>query len=153
MADYWKTIDTILMGRKTWSVSAGPGGVKSRRQGRRKQRKRKRKNQTMRTYVFSRTLRQISAPGVTLVTTDAANFVRSLKQLPGKGICLMGGGEFARSLFEADLVDEVGFNIHPILLGSGIPAFLDPGHTIKLELTESRVIDGGCVLTNSRAKH
>ena len=96
----------------------------------------------MRTYVFSRTLKQISAPGVTLVTTDAAEFVRNLKQQPGEGICLMGGGEFARALFEADLVDEIDLNTHPILLGSGIAAFLNPRHTIKLELAESRVIEG-----------
>lgn len=29
---------------------------------------------------------------------------------PGKDICLVGGGDFARTLFEADLIDEVGFN-------------------------------------------
>ena len=129
MADYWKTIDTILMGRKTWSVSAGPGGGEE-----------------------PPAEPPRAAKDVTLVTTDAAEFVRNLKQQPGKGICLMGGGEFARSLFEADLVDEVGFNIHPILLGSGIPAFLDPGHTIRLELKESRVIDGGCVLANYKVR-
>ena len=35
----------------------------------------------------------------------------------------MGGGLLARSLFEANAIDEVGFNIHPVLLDSGIPLF------------------------------
>ena len=160
MADYWKTIDTILMGRKTWSISAGQEGQdgqerdKAERPAKSKTKSsgRKKKEPAMRTYVFSRTLKQITAPGVTLVTGDAAEFVRNLKQQPGRGICLMGGGEFARSMFAVDLVDEIGLNVHPILLGAGVPAFLNHGRTINLALTESRVIDGGCVLMNYRIK-
>lgn len=58
----------------------------------------------------------------------------------------MGGGELAQSLIGADLVDEIGLNIHPLLLGSGIPVFLDPGHRVKLALKHCRQIDGGCIL-------
>jgi riboflavin biosynthesis pyrimidine reductase len=36
----------------------------------------------------------------------------------------MGGGTLAKSLFEADLIDEVGFNIHPVLLVGGCSATL-----------------------------
>jgi dihydrofolate reductase len=57
----------------------------------------------------------------------------------------MGGGEFAQSLFAAGLVDRVGLNIHPILLGSGIPTFRDPGCRVRLQLIESRLIQGGCI--------
>ncbi len=100
----------------------------------------------MRTYVFSRTLKAIDKPGVELVKGDAAAFVRDLKQRPGGRICLMGGGELAQTLIAEDLVDEVGLNIHPILLGSGPPVFRDPGHRVKFTLTECRQIDGGCVI-------
>ena len=131
MADYWKTIDTILMGRKTYAVSAGQHRSASA---------------SMRTFVFSHSLKTIDEPGVELITTDAIEFVRDLKRGPGRGICLMGGGELARSLLSADLVDEIGLNVHPILLGSGIPAFRDPSHRVKLTLKECRPIDGGCVL-------
>jgi dihydrofolate reductase len=79
--------------------------------------------------------------------------VRELKQRPGKGICVMGGGELAQSLFEAGVIDEVGLNIHPVLLGAGVPFFRDAGRRIGLELAESRVIDGGCVLANYRVRH
>jgi dihydrofolate reductase len=103
------------------------------------------------TYVFSRTLRSVSG-GAQLVSGDAAEFVRDLKRQPGKGICLMGGSELARSLLEAGLVDEVGANIHPILLGAGVPLFRDPGRRIPLELIESRTMDGGCVLATYRVR-
>jgi dihydrofolate reductase len=41
----------------------------------------------------------------------------------GGDICILGGGLLAKSLFEADLIDEVGINVHPVLRGSGIPLF------------------------------
>ncbi len=60
----------------------------------------------------------------------------------------MGGGELAQSLLAADLIDEIGLNIHPVLLGSGIPTFRDPGHRVKLTLTECRQLEGGCILAS-----
>ena len=141
MRDYWKSIDTILMGRKTWEPAAGQygGGFMA--------------SSKIRTYVFSRTLTSIDVKGVELVRDDAAAFVRGLKARPGKGICLMGGGELANALFEADLVDEVGMNVHPVLLGSGVPMFRDPRHRVALELEETRPLDGGCIYSIYRVRH
>ena len=162
MAAYWATIDTVLMGRKTWggALEAGEKQAKPRKQ-RKQEKERKEGNRGkqanpfggMRTYVFSRTLTEIPHPGVELVREDAGAFVRELKRHPGKGICVMGGGELARSLFEAGVIDEVGLNVHPILLGSGVPLFRDAGRRVALDLTESRVIDGGCVLSTYRVRH
>ena len=140
MADFWKTIDTVLMGRKTYEVvirsGQGGGGYPG-----------------VHTYVFSRTLQESAHAGVTIVSRDAAEFVRELKQQDGKDICLMGGGELARSLFEAELIDELGFNIHPVLLGSGIPLFHPMSRQIDLELRECRAFKNGCVLVSYRVKH
>jgi dihydrofolate reductase len=140
MADYWKTIDTVLMGRKTYEVA-----LRSRPKGG--------GYPGIKTYVFSRTLREGADRSVTLVARDAAEFVRELKQAAGRDICLMGGGELARSLFEAGLIDEVGFNVHPVLLGSGIPAFHPMSRQIDLELRECRAFKNGCVLLTYRVRH
>jgi dihydrofolate reductase len=151
MTRYWKDVDTILMGRKTYEFA-----VSSNRQtstGKKRTKDKTAKQTTVRTYVFSRTLQSIDAPGVELVKEDAVEVVRALKQRPGKAICLMGGGELAQSLLQADLVDRIGLNIHPILLGSGIPTFRDPTHRIKLKLVEQRPLDGGCVLVNYTVLH
>ena len=59
---YWATIDTILMGRKTWDGAPGGDGGGATTAG-------------MRTYVFSRTLKEIARPGVELVREDAGEFV------------------------------------------------------------------------------
>lgn len=132
MSEYWKTIDTILMGRKTWehAVAQGGGGAASSK---------------ITTYLFSRTLGEAPA-GVELVRENAGEFVRALKLQTGKDICLLGGGELARSLFDEGVIDEVGLNIHPVLLGAGVPMFGQGGRRVALELLESRTLDGGCML-------
>jgi dihydrofolate reductase len=89
---------------------------------------------------------------VELVTTDAGEFVKALKSKPGKDIIVMSGGNLATSLLQAGVIDEIGFNIHPILLGAGVPAFLDTGARVRLELQECRALDGGCVLITYRVK-
>lgn len=140
MRAYWKSVDAILMGRKTWDqavrMGGGPMSGKSK----------------IRTYIFSRTLKSLDAKGVELVRGDAGAFVTDLKSRAGEGICLMGGGDFARSLFAANVVDEVGMNVHPVLLGAGVPMFVDPSHRVGLDLITSRTIEGGCVYSMYRVK-
>jgi dihydrofolate reductase len=142
MAEYWAATDTLIMGRKTWEVASAmnPGAADSGMSG-------------MQTYVFSRTLSDIDKPGVQLVSDDAGGFVRALKKKKGKNIIVFGGGDFARSLFEVDLIDEVGLNVHPVVLGSGVPFFLDARRRIKLTLTRCQQLHGGCVLLDYSVKH
>jgi dihydrofolate reductase len=140
MTDYWKTIDTVLMGRKTYEVALRHGKGSAGYPG-------------MKTFVFSRTFKDEPDGSVEIISGDAVEFVRDLKRQPGKDICLMGGGELAKSFFEAGLIDEIGFNIHPVLLGSGIPLFHPMSRQIDLELLECRKFKNGCVLVTYRVKH
>ena len=138
MAKFWKTIDTVLMGRRTYEVASQQSmssypGVKN--------------------YVFSRTMKKSPNKNVKIISEDVAKFVRKLKREKGKGICVMGGGLLAKPLFEADLIDEVGFNIHPVLLGSGIPVFHQMKRQIDLELIECKTLKNGCVAVTYRVKH
>ena len=141
MMEYWKTIDTILMGRKTYEVALRQSKGKSN------------PYPDIKSYVFSRTLKKSKDKSVTIVSEDAADFVRKLKREEGKDICVMGGGEFAKTLFEANLIDEIGFNIHPVLLGSGIPLFHEMKRQINLELLDCKTFKNGCVLVSYRVKH
>src|SRR3982751_285271 len=109
MRDYWPRIDTMVMGRKTWEVAV------------RMQAEAKEPHGKLKTYVFSRTVKPGERDGVTFVSDDPGEFVRKLKHEEGKEICIMSGGSLARPLLEAGVVDEIGFNIHPVLLGSGVP--------------------------------
>ena len=136
-AQYWKTIDTVVMGRRTYDAARQQGtssypGVKN--------------------IVFSRTLRKSPDPNVQVVNDDAVAYLRALKAADGKGICVMGGGLLAQALFAADLIDEIGVNVHPVLLGSGIPLFGELSRQIDLELVESKVLKNGCVYLLYRVK-
>jgi dihydrofolate reductase len=148
-AKFMKTVDTILIGRKTYEVMLGfdqtsyPGA----------------KN-----YVFSRSKHKSSAlkkalaskkksvKNVEIITEDAAKFVRALKGKKGRGICLFGGGELAKSLFETDLIDEIVLNIHPVLLGSGVPLFHQMKKQIDLELCDAKTLRGGYLVVAYRVK-
>jgi dihydrofolate reductase len=139
MKEFWKTIDTVVYGRKTYEealkmgMGGGPfGGVKS--------------------YVCSRTLKSVM-DSFELVRGDAVAFLRELKAEPGKDICIMSGGVLAAALFEAGLIDEVGVNIHPVLLGKGVPLFLPMPEQINLELKEHRALKNGCVYLLYQVKH
>jgi dihydrofolate reductase len=151
MASFWPRIDTIVMGRKTFQV-ASAASPKPRKPSTRARANSKAKNAGPLSYVFSRTLSPAEYPDVNIVATDAGDFLRHLKAQPGKDICIMGGGELAQSLLLADVVDEVGLNVHPVLLGRGVPFFRDAGR-IGLSLVESRVIDGGCILSTYNVIH
>ena len=140
MAEYWQTVDTVLMGRKTYEVALrnSKGNTNS--------------YPGIKSYVFSRTLKQGVDPNIEIVSENAADFVKSLKNQTGKDICVMGGGDFAKTLFEAGLIDEIGFNIHPVLLGTGIPLFHEMQHQINLDLLECKPFKNGCVLLTYRVK-
>lgn len=144
-AKFMKTIDALLIGRKTYEVMLASGqtsypGVKN--------------------YVFTRSERKaaelakaLSARNrpdkrVQVVSEDAGAFVKKLKQQKGKGIVVFGGGDLAKTLFEADLIDEVVLNIQPVLLGSGIPLFHEMNKQIDLKLLDCRSLkDGGLAVT------
>jgi dihydrofolate reductase len=128
MAAYWPTVDAVVMGRKTWEAAGKGGGHLG----------------GVASYVCSRTLPP-GRRGHAEVVADAVACVRGLKQQQGRGICVLGGGDLARSLFEADLIDEVGCNIHPVLLGAGVPMYHPLSRQVDLQFVECKVQTTGCV--------
>ena len=138
MGEMWNRFDVMVMGRKTWSVSMEQFSEEDLK-------KAEEMKGDMRSYVFSRTLDPGHKGSYEIVNDDPVEFVRSLKSQAGKDICVMGGGEIGSLLLDAGLVDEIGFNIHPLLLGSGVPAFCRMSRQIGLELIECKAMKSGCV--------
>jgi dihydrofolate reductase len=99
----------------------------------------------MKTYVFSRTLEAGEQDGAIIVNTDPGEFVRELKKQDGKDICVMGGGDLGRHLLDAGVIDEIGLNIQPVLLGSGVPLFHEMKRQIDLELVDCHQLENGCI--------
>jgi dihydrofolate reductase len=151
MKEFFASIDTMLMGRKTYEFTLSHNPRPKRKS---KKAKPKRSSKFgMRSYIFSRTLKPEENEDVEIISENAGEFVRNLKAEEGKDIWLMGGGELARSMFAENLVDEIGLNVHPVLLGAGIPLFPDIGKQIDLELLECKAYQNGCVQLTYRVKN
>jgi dihydrofolate reductase len=151
MAEFFKSIDAVLLGRKTYEI-AFSHSRKPKRKSKSEKAKGKRAS-GMRSYVFSRTLKEAPDERVTIISENAGEAVRHLKNGAGKDIWLMGGGELARSLFAERVVDEIGLAVHPVLLGSGIPLFPDIGRQIDLELIDCKPHQNGVVQVAYRVKN
>jgi dihydrofolate reductase len=130
MGAFFKRIDTVLMGRRTYEHALKFGMGKDGYPG-------------MKNYIFSRTLPPGERDGVEFVSCEIADFVSKLKETSGKDIWLCGGGELARQALEAKAVDEVTLGLTPILIGSGIPAFPSTFPETALELAECKQYKGG----------
>ena len=145
LAEYWPKIDTMVLGRKTYDLAVtfqkGP-----------KKKAAKNLHTGIRSYVFSRTLEPGERDGYAFVNDDPGKFIRKLKRQKGKEIFVMSGGNLARSLLEAGVIDEIGLNIHPILLGSGIPLFYPMRKQIELERIDCRAFGDGCIYVRYRVK-
>ena len=119
-AELYEEFDTYLVGRKTFESTGGqdPGSMPG-----------------VRTFVFSRTLRQADYKNVTIVGDDWKEVAQSLREEAGKkDIWLFGGGSLFRSLAEAGLVDTVEVALIPTILGGGIPLVAEPSSRIELKL-------------------
>ena len=134
----FRGVDAMLMGRKTFEFGQKQGGGPALK--------------GVTTYLFSRTLSE-APEGVELVREDAVGFVRRLKEAEGGDIIVMGGGELGSALLEGGLVDEIGLNVHPILLGGGTPLYRPLERRIALELIEVRPLARECVLLRYRVKY
>ena len=92
ITEFWKRIDTVVVGRKTYEPVLKSGKPWPSYPG-------------VKTYVFSRTIRESPDKNVQIISEDAAEFIRKLKNEKGRDIFVMGGGELAKSLFEANVID------------------------------------------------
>jgi dihydrofolate reductase len=128
--EFFAQFDTFLMGRRTFEVVAREGSGAT---------------PGIKTFVFSRTLRQADYANVTIVSDRAGDMVSALKREAGKDIWLFGGGMLFRSLAAAGCVDTVEVGVMPVLLGGGIPLFPAPADRIRLELINHKVYSTGIV--------
>lgn len=131
-AAFFDTVDTVIMGRRTFEVVLQQGSAAAMPE--------------KRMYVFSRTLSPEDFPNVTVVADDAVSTVAALRAEDGKDIWLMGGGLLFRGLLEADLVDTVEVGVIPVLLGQGVPLLPAVPKSVRLKLTGTEVFPSGIVL-------
>jgi dihydrofolate reductase len=131
MGPFFKTIDTEVMGRKTYEVALKLGGTFGGTQ--------------TKSYVFSRKLPPGDRDGVTFVNESPSALIGELRKRRGKNIWLMGGGELAHQFLKEDLVDELYLGIVPVLLGEGIPLFPGVLPQREFSLLENKTYSKGLI--------
>ncbi|XHX78098.1 MAG: dihydrofolate reductase family protein [Stenomitos frigidus ULC029] len=129
-AEFSASIDTVLMGRKTYEQVLTFGEFPY---------------QEKQSYVFSRDSSFNAAPYAKTVRTEVKAFVEALRQSDGRDIWLVGGAALIQPFIEYELLDELVLSTHPILLGSGIPLFSKTGLTTPLHCIASQCYDSGLV--------
>ncbi len=134
---FLEKIDTILNGRKTFEVVLEGGGLASLPK--------------VPVIAFSYTLEPGEQPDHTVVSGDAADFVRRLKGQEGRGIWLFGGGRLFGSLLAAGVVDLAEVAIVPVMLGDGVP-LVDIQRLVHLELERTESFPSGILLNRYRIK-
>lgn len=128
MPGLFAEFDTFVMGRKTYETIRAQGDANPLL------------GQSL--LVASTTLTEPDHPNIRFVAENVVEAVADLKRQPGKDIWLFGGGNFARTLFDANLVDTVEASVMPILLTEGLP-ILPPGARVKLTLESVRSFKSG----------
>src|ERR1041385_4547927 len=98
LTDFFKSIDTIFMGRKSYELALSNGGMNMWK--------------GVKTYVFSNTIDKSSSEDVTILRS--MDGVAGILREPGKNIWLFGGAELTTAFVNADLVDEMWLSVHPI---------------------------------------
>lgn len=132
------TYDAILLGRKTYEMHAAafapiPAAAGDPVAGH--------MNNT-RKYLVSTTLQRADWQNTTLISKDVADAVRALKQQPGQTIEISGSCTLVHALLQADLIDEVGLTICPVVLGQGKRIF-PAGYHAAFKVAETKTFPSG----------
>lgn len=98
-------------------------------------------------FVASRTLEEpLKWQNSTLLTGDVAEEVTKLKEQPGGHLMVIGSGDFAQTLMQHGLVDELALMVHPLVLGSGKRLFRDGNPRTPLRLVDSKTSGTGVLI-------
>lgn len=101
----------------------------------------------IRKYVFSSTLKKADWKNSVLVRGDVAAQVAKLKREGGKDMMIYGHGPLGQTLLEHNLLDEIHFAIHPVLVGRGKLALRD-NLRAELKLIASKTLANGVVVVS-----
>jgi dihydrofolate reductase len=128
--DFVNTIDTVIMGRKTYDwvmtqVPVFPHADKT-------------------AFIITRTARP-SIGNTHFYTGNLKELVQKLKAAPGKNIYCDGGAAIVHELLKEHLIDELILSIIPILVGDGIKLFKDGLPEQQLALISSKQFEKGLV--------
>ncbi len=135
MGKFYKSIDTILWGRKTYDLvlrfqqegkdTPDMGGIKN--------------------YAFSRKPPKKVADGFEFVKEPIKKFAKRLRAKKGKDIWIMGGAGIIASFLDCGEIDEFIIHVIPSFIGEGIPLMAPRHRTVPLKLVSVKKFSDGVV--------
>ena len=98
--------------------------------------------------VLSRTMEDIGLTNTTIISENLSHKINEIKQQGDKDILLFGSPTATHSLIQQNLIDGYWLFVNPIILGQGIPLFVDIKDKIKLNLLTTRQFNCGVTELN-----
>ena len=138
-ADFTATIDTLILGRKTYDYVLREIGSSHYDNAQRD------------VYVITRTERP-KVGRTTFYTGNLTELVQRLNSVSGKNIYCDGGAEIVNELLKNDLLDELIISIVPVLVGNGTRLFKDGRPEQQLELVNAKTFDTGLTQLHYKRK-
>src|SRR5690606_4893048 len=138
-AEFVATIDTLIIGRRTYDYVVKEIGASHYDNGERN------------VYVITRTERP-NLGRITFYTGNLTELVQQLKSENGKNIYCDGGAEIINELLERDLIDEFIISVVPVLLGNGTRLFKDGRPEQVLEFVKAKAFETGLIQINYKRK-
>ncbi|MGE4290460.1 MAG: dihydrofolate reductase family protein [Salinivirgaceae bacterium] len=138
-AGFTATIDTLILGRKTYDWVVREIGSSHYDNGERQ------------VYIITRTARP-AIGNTQFFTGNPGDLVRRLKAQNGKNIYCDGGAEIINELLKQDLIDELIVSVIPVLLGQGTRLFNGGRPEQAIELVNTKAFDTGLVQLHYRRK-
>lgn len=132
-ADFLKTVDVVIVGRKTYDKVISMGFEFPY------------KDKVV--YIITRTP-QPNNGSLNFYTGDLKLLVDKLKTENGGNILCDGGAEIVNALLKDNLIDEFIISIIPILVGNGIKLFKDGRPEQELELVSVKSFNKGLIQLN-----
>ncbi|HOW31697.1 MAG TPA: dihydrofolate reductase family protein [Bacteroidales bacterium] len=130
--EFIQSIDTIVMGRKTYQEVLGFGVPWP--------------YADCMTYVATTNSRfETSTPSTGIIRAINSETIQQLRLGSSKNIWLVGGGEIITAFLNEHAIDEMIISVVPIILGKGIRLFAHQPAETHFELVSSTAFDTGVV--------
>ena len=98
--------------------------------------------------VLSKTLKDAGLTNTKIISDNLPDRINEIKQQSGNDILLFGSPTATHSLIQLNLIDGYWLFVNPVILGRGIPLFIDINEKIKLKLLTTRQFKCGVIELN-----
>jgi dihydrofolate reductase len=136
--EFMASVDVVVMGRKTWEQAKTFEDVPFAGK---------------KVIVFTRSNAVSSEDRIRFVQGDTSTIISEVRNTIAKDIWLIGGGDLIQQFVAGSLIDEYRIFVHPIILGEGVPLFIQQSERTNLTFESSQSFASGLVELRYRRHH